>query len=618
MLCGAGTWKLFDWMTQSTAHLTSAKRSAKRRRLKGEFMKSSFRLLLIAGAAFAALAVSSLAQSQAQPAPSAAPKPTQARPRFMPQLTPEQIAALPKWTEMTMTTRDGVKLAANVFLPAGAGPFPVVLSRTPYLKDALGDLAGYSAQKYTDAGYAFVMQDVRGKGHSQGFYEAFIPDLEDGYDTVEWVAKQPWSNGKVGMVGASALGITTNLAAIGAPPHLVAAYVIVAPYDQLLNTFPGGVLKDEDTLGWLKGQGETQAQLDLVRGGATNTAFWNEHAMTTQRKFIRIPMYNQGAWYDIFNDGNVENFRWLQNNGSKGARGNQKLYMVPAGHGGLGGDKSDVEYNQPGALVPPAEEMRWWEYWLKGVDNGIMKEPPVTLFMMASGRKGHPSAASHVFSSLNWPPANHPTAYYLTGDMHLSTKAPSASDAKLSYKFDPANPVKTYGGSNLLQTAGPLDQRPIGQRQDYLRFETAALDKSVAIAGHVDMTLWAATDGLDTDFMVKLVDVYPDGYEQIILDNPIRTRYRHGRDADDVMLMTPGKPEELHIDLWNTAFTFEKGHKIQVTVTSSNSTKFEINPNTGEPFGVPTTTEPRVATNTVYFDKRHPSAMILPVLSAAP
>jgi predicted acyl esterase len=605
----------FDWIMQRAAHLASAKSRA-RPRLKGEIMKLSFRSVLIAAAAFGALAISSLAQAQAQPA--AAAKPTQARPRFMPQLTPEQIAALPKWTEMTMTTRDGVKLAANVFLPAGSGPFPVVLSRTPYLKDALGDLAGYSAQKYTDAGYAFVMQDVRGKGHSEGFYEAFIPDLEDGYDTVEWVAKQPWSNGKVGMVGASALGITTNLAAMGAPPHLVAAYVIVAPYDQLLNTFPGGVLKDEDTLGWLKGQGETPAQLDVVRGSATNSAFWNEHAMTTQRKFIRIPMYNQGAWYDIFNDGNVENFRWLQNYGSKGARGNQKLYMVPAGHGGLGGDKSDVEYNQPGALVPPAEEMRWWEYWLKGTDNGIMKEPPVTLFMMASGRKGHPSAASHVFKSPNWPPVNHPTAYYLTGDMHLSTKAPMVSEAKLSYKFDPANPVKTYGGSNLLQTAGPLDQRPIGQRQDYLRFETAPLEKSVAIAGHVDMTLWAATDGLDTDFMVKLVDVYPDGYEQIILDNPIRTRYRHGRDPDDVMLMNPGKPEELHIDLWNTAFTFEKGHKIQVTVTSSNSTKFEVNPNTGEPFGMPTTTAPRVATNTVYFDKRHPSAMILPVLSAAP
>ena len=579
-------------------------------------MRLSVRSLLIAAATLAPLSPSSLVYAQAQPAAAAAPKPTTPRPRFMPQLTPEQIAALPKWTEMVMTTRDGVKLAANVFLPAGAGPFPVVLSRTPYLKDALGELSGYTAKKYVDAGYAFVMQDVRGKGHSEGFYEAFVPDMEDGYDSVEWAAKQPWSNGRIGMVGASALGITTNMAAMAAPPHLLAAFVIVAPYDNLLNAYPGGVLKDEDTLGWLKSQGESQAQLDQVSGNATNSAFWNEHAMTTQRKFIRIPMYNQGGWYDIFNDGNVENFRWLQNFGSKGARGNQKLYMGPAGHGGLGGDKSDIEYNQPGATIPPAEEMRWWEYWLKGVDNGIMKEPPVTLFMMASGRKGHPSDLSHVFKSPNWPPANHPTPYFLTADMHLSTKAPTASDAKISYKFDPANPVKTYGGSNLLQTAGPLDQRPIGQRQDYLRFETKVLDKNVAIAGHVDMKLWAATDGLDTDFMVKLVDVYPDGYEQIILDNPIRTRYRNGRDPDDVALMKPGKPEELHIDLWNTAFTFEKGHKIQVTVTSSNSTKFEINPNTGEPFGVPTTTAPRVATNTVYLDRQHPSAMILPVQDA--
>jgi len=589
-------------------------------------MRLSFRPLLIAAALLAPLSLTSLVLGQAQPAATApaaapaavAPKPTTPRPRFMPQLTPEQIAALPKWTEMIMTTRDGVKLAANVFLPAGPGPFPVVLSRTPYLKDALGDLSGYTAKKYVDGGYAFVMQDVRGKGHSEGFYEAFIPDMEDGYDTVEWAAKQPWSNGRVGMVGASALGITSNLAAMAAPPHLVAAFVIVAPYDQLLNAYPGGVLKDEDTLGWLKAQGESQTQLDQVSGSATNSAFWNEHAMTTQRRFIRIPMYNQGAWYDIFNDGNVENFRWLQNFGSKGARGNQKLYMGPAGHGGLGAEKSDIEYNQPGASIPPTEEMRWWEYWLKGIDNGIMKEPPVTLFMMASGRKGHPSAFSRVFKSPNWPPANHPTPYYLTAGMHLSTKVPTVPDAKVSYTFDPANPVKTYGGANLLQTAGPLDQRPIGQRQDYLRFETEALDKNVAIAGHVDMKLWAATDGLDTDFMVKLVDVYPDGYEQIILDNPIRTRYRNGRDPDDVALMIPGKPEELHIDLWNTAFTFEKGHRIQVTVASSNSTKFEINPNTGDPFGVPSAKAPRIATNTVYFDRHHPSAMILPVLSAAP
>ena len=572
------------------------------------------RRLLLTACMIAPLAFGAAASAQIQSAVVNPAKP----PANMkiPTFTPEQIAAFPKWTERFATMRDGTKLAANVFLPAGPGPFPVVLSRTPYIKDILGAGSGYTAKKYTDAGYAYVLQDVRGKGHSQGFYEAFANDMEDGYDTVEWVAKQPWSNGKVGMVGGSALGITTNMAAMGAPPHLVAAYVIVAPYDQIKNTYPGGVLKDADTLGWLKGQSETPEQLEAVSGNATNSAFWNEHAMTTQRRFIHIPMYNVGGWYDIFNDGDVENFTWLENHGAKGARGNQKLYMGAAGHGGLGGDKADVDYRQPGVATPPSEEMRWWDYWLKGLDNGIMSEPPVTYFMMAAGRKGQaPSISARVMKSENWPPANRATPFYLTSDMHLSTRAPTADDAKVSYRFDPANPVPTFGGSNLLQTAGPLDQRPIGKRQDYLRFETPVLDQNVAIAGHVDMSLYAATDGLDTDFMVKLVDVYPDGYEQIILDNPIRARYRNGQDPDDVTLMVPGKPEKLHIDLWNTAFTFEKGHKIQVTVTSSNATKFQVNPNTGEPFGAPTKTKPRVATNTIYFDRDHPSAMILPVVS---
>jgi dipeptidyl aminopeptidase/acylaminoacyl peptidase len=163
-------------------------------------MNSKVRAVMYAAAALLLLQVTQEALAQSRP-----------------ELTPEQIAALPKWTEMSMSTRDNVKLAANVFLPAGQGPFPVVLSRTPYLKDALGAASGIPAKRYVDAGYAFVVQDVRGKGHSEGFYEAFVNDMADGFDTVEWVAKQPWSNGKVGMVGASALGITSNLAAIAAP-----------------------------------------------------------------------------------------------------------------------------------------------------------------------------------------------------------------------------------------------------------------------------------------------------------------------------------------------------------------------------------------------------------------
>ena len=168
-------------------------------------------------------------------------------------------------------------------------------------------------------------------------------------------------------------------------------------------------------------------------------------------------------------------------------------------------------------------------------------------------------------------------------------------------------------GANLTFDRGPQDQRQVGQRQDYLRFQTPVLDKDVVIAGPVSVDLYAATDGLDTDFEAKLVDVYPDGYEALVLDAPIRTRYRHGRMADDMQMMTPGAPEKMTIDLWNTAITFEKGHRIALHITSSNSPRFEVNPNTGEATGQHTM-KPRVAVNTIYFDKDHPSALVLPLV----
>src|SRR5581483_7392105 len=185
---------------------------------------------------------------------------------------------------------------------------------------------------------ALVVQDVRGKGHSQGFYSAFNDDIPDGYDTVEWAAKQPWSNGKVGITGASALGITSNMAAVAAPPHLVAAYVIVAPNDRFANSYMGGVLKEKDTIDWLKGQGVSDEVIDGLRRRVIGNVDAVRTDMSQGMKFIRIPMYNVGGWYDIFDSGNTYNFSWLQNHGSAGARGNQKLYMGPFGHGPLSGD----------------------------------------------------------------------------------------------------------------------------------------------------------------------------------------------------------------------------------------------------------------------------------------
>jgi predicted acyl esterase len=563
---------------------------------------------------------SALALSLAAGAVSAADKPA-AKPA---------AAAAAKWpglppgaVEEFAVMRNGTKLAANVYKPAGTGPWPVIMTRTPYLKDGRIDpekdpkgqkaheALAKAAKHYTDAGYVFVHQDTRGKGRSQGFYAAFENDVEDGYDSVEWAAAQPWSNGKVGLSGGSAMGITSNEAAMAAPPHLKAAYVVVAPFDLLQNSYPGGVLKEKDVLGWSKGQGVSEEVLNTQRRRVGDDIFWNRSAMSTNRKYINIPIYNVGGWYDIFNHGNISNFEYLQNEGAKGARGNQKLMMGPFGHGALSGN---LEYPGFDRLnLAGDQEIRWFDYWLKGVDNGIMDEPPVTYFMMAAAEKGAISPKNGLRTSANWPPAHREVRYYLTPDKALSPKAPANEGAKIDYRFDPANPVPTVGGANLTFERGPMDQRAIPARADYLRFTTPALDKDLTIAGPVKVELYGATDGLDTDFMAKLVDVYPDGYEALVLDAPVRARFRHGRLPDEVKMMTPGAPEELDIDLWSTAITFEKGHRIAVHITSSNSPRFEVNPNTGEAAGqhkLP----PRVATNSVYMDASHPSALVLPVI----
>jgi predicted acyl esterase len=522
---------------------------------------------------------------------------------------PTPAADMPAHDELFIAMRDGVKLAANVFLPQGPGPWPVVLTRTPYLKDGRMYSAAM-ARHFTDAGYAFVVQDVRGKGHSGGFYQAFVPDIEDGYDTIEALAQQPWSDGRIGITGASAMGITSNLAAVAAPPHLLAAYVIVAPNETFTTSFMGGVPKDKDTVGWMKGQGESEAAVDRALAGSTRSVFTDRAGPGPELTYVKIPIWNVGGWYDIFNTGTVYNFEYLQNHGAKGARGNQRLTMGPFGHGQIAGG---LAYPGEDRLnVVGDQDIRWFDYWLKGVDNGVMDEPPVDIFMMAAAEKGAYSAKNRHIRSANWPLAHRETRYYLADGGALSLRRPTATDDKVTYRFDPAHPVPTIGGSNLTFDKGPMDQRPIQGRSDYLRFSTPVLTKDVVIAGPVKVELWGATDGPDTDFEAKLVDVYPDGYEALVLDAPIRARYRHGRMPDQVAMMTPGAPEELDIDLWNTALTFEKGHRIALHITSSNSPRFMVNDNNGE--GPGEHLKPRVAINSVYLDKDHPTALVLPVV----
>ena len=509
-------------------------------------------------------------------------------------------------TEVMVPMRDGVRLATDVYLPQGEGPWPVVLRRTPYDKGT-----GGGEGPYTAAGYALVLQDQRGRFRSEGEYTPHENEMRDGYDTVEWIAAQPWSDGKVGISGASALGIAANMAAAADPPHLVAAYVVVAPASLFFEgRFIGGLFKKADTGNWMRRQGVSEESIAAYKRRVVLDERWQQMDFTFRRHAVDIPIYNVGGWYDLFLQGNVTNFRYLQEWGRPGARGNQKLLIGPFGHGRLRGDLEYPDAERPGS----EEELRWFDHWLKGEANGIMDEPAVRWYQRAAAYRGEPSEKNVWRQSDTWPPNGTTTRrLYLREGLALSFDPPDGEGGTTTYRHDPAEPVPTVGGLNLTLPLGPMDQRAIEERPDYLRFETEPLQEDLTLAGALTMELWAATDVPDTDFMVKVVDVYPNGYEALVLDTGIRTRFRHGRRAQDVAMMTPGQAEKLQIDLWQTGIVLEKGHRLAVHISSSNDPRFDVNLGDGAEPGR-STGSGRVATNTVFHDRLRPSALLLPVL----
>ncbi|MBZ5608593.1 MAG: CocE/NonD family hydrolase [Acidobacteriia bacterium] len=515
-----------------------------------------------------------------------------------------QLHAQQNRNEM-VSMRDGVRLDTNIYLPGGEGPWPVVLTRTPYGKDQMYTAKNEAA--YMQAGYARVVQDVRGRFKSEGKYRPFADDLEDGYDTIEWVAKQPWANGKIGMVGPSAMGIATNLAAMSGAPHLTAAFVSVAHGSNFrYSRHPGGLYLKNLAEEWSKRQGVPPP--DVPR---PILAVYNDDArrmdMRNHLSQIHVPMYNLGGWYDIFLQGDIDSFTSLQKDGAPGARGNQKLAMGAFGHGPLSGD---LKYPaEAGNLMGNADTMRWFDYWLKGIDTGVMKEPPVKYFVMGDTMAAN-APGNAWRTAAGWPPKSTATSYFLEPGGKLATAKP-ASVARMTYVYDPKDPVPSIGGNNLMMDRGPMDQRKVSSRKDVLKFETEPLKAPVEIVGPVTAELAVSTDAADTDFMVKLVDVYPNGYEALVLDEGLRLRYRDGFVPEHAQ---PGKVYPIKVDLWSTALIFNTGHKIAVHVSSSNSPRFEPHSNTWDP--VKSYDEAVKATNTVVLDGR--SKIILPVTKVYP
>ncbi|MEP7341115.1 MAG: CocE/NonD family hydrolase [Acidobacteriota bacterium] len=526
------------------------------------------------------------------------------------QTAPAQTqAAQTRATEM-VAMRDGVKLATDVFLPAsnnGKAPWPVVLMRTPYNKASMGG----QAKQWTDNGYVFVVQDCRGRFKSEGKYFPFMDDHLDGYDTVEWSAKQSWSNGKVGIIGASAMGITANQASIMAPPHLVAMYVMVAPASAYQHAiYTGGVFRKEMNEQWLKGQNATDV-LDLTFKHYKDDGYVDIREGSKHWEKVQVPVYNWGGWYDIFEQGNIDNFVGLQSRGGGMALGNQKLIMGPWGHGQLEEVKYPANASQDlmGSMRNQSEPVRWFDYWLKGVSNGIMDEPPVKYYVMGDVTDSK-APGNEWRTAQSWPPQSKITPYFLQPNGKLSETIVAEEKSSDAYKYDPKNPVPTIGGALLFGKKGPLDQRPIGERKDVLKFQAAVLDVPVEVTGKVEVELWAESDCPDTDWTAKLVDVYPDGTERLVLDSALRARFREGFDKE--VFMKKGEVYKFKIDLWSTSLIFNKGHRIAVHISSSNDPRFDPNPNTGKPMRADG--ETRVATNTIHHSRIYPSRILLPVV----
>ncbi|WP_050986178.1 CocE/NonD family hydrolase [Schlesneria paludicola] len=508
--------------------------------------------------------------------------------------------------EVMVPMSDGIELSTTVYQPREIGPFPVIVGRTPYNQDGLKA----EALKFCRHGYAFVAQDLRGRFKSKGHHSIIFHndgwnEPHDGHDTLKWIARQPWCNGMIGSTGGSALGVTQNMAAPGAPAALKAQHVAVAFSDMYLQAaYQGGAFRTGLLENWLKATGMTDVNLETFVAHPRYDAFWTELNAEPQAERVNAPAVFFGGWYDIFLQGTINSFTTIQSRGGPTVRGHCRLVIAPVGHGSM----MELKYPDTARKGPRcADNLTWFDAILKGQNNGVGTEKPVHYYVM--GDPTDANAPGNYWRNVeSWPPDATETSYYLHSDGTLSTSRPTAIHVR-SYKYDPAHPVPTIGGAELGANIGPRDQRPVESRSDVLVFTTDALDAPLEVTGRIRARLFVSSDCPDTDFTVKLTDVYPDGRSMLVTDGIMRTRFRASFENEE--LLEPGQIAEIPVDLWSTSLVFNKGHRLRIAVSSSNAPRFDPNPNTGHGFRADH--ESRVATNSLHLSEKHPTQIILPI-----
>ncbi len=508
---------------------------------------------------------------------------------------------------------DGTLLATDYYLPKEGGPsWPVVLTRTTYPRSQ----GMHRAERFLDKGYAFVFQDVRGVGGSTGDCNIFFADgwregKQDGAETVAWIKRQPWCNGKIATTGESAQAITQVMLA-PATRDLACQIVIEAPSNFYYNlAYQGGAWRKNLCDNWLLVL-SLRNSIPIYKGHPCWDEFWTHYDAESKVGDITAPAMHVGGWFDIFLQGTLNNFSTRQNNGGLGAKGNQKLIMRCAVHNGP--DDRDYKPNPNRRDLDIGQlERQFMDYWMKDEQNGIMDQPAVWYYTMGDDRDSN--APGNEWRTANtWPPfPTTETPFYLAPEGILLPE-PDAEPGRLDYAFDPMKPLHTDGGANLFMPAGPFDQRATNSgRKDLIKFATPPLTQPLEATGRICVKLFVSTDAPDTDFTAKLVDIFPPGDDReiLILDGIQRLKYRNGFDKAASPLASPDETVEVTIDLWSTSWIFNANHRIGVQISSSNYPRFEVNPNTGDDF--PDKVKMRVAHNAVHFGKSHPSALILPV-----
>lgn len=557
--------------------------------------------------------------------------------------------------------RDGTILRADVYRPDGEGPFPAVVQRTPYDKSNFARLG----QLFAARGFLTVIQDVRGQFASDGRFEPWIHEGEDGYDTIEWTARLDDATAMVGTMGASYSGACQMQAAVLQPPHLRAMITQVTPTDYFDQwVYPGGAFALSFNQSWLLRNVARSAAAKLPDGAAVQARMdqdrarlaehwyghlplndfppldphrpevagyyfdWlNQHsrrddywaALSMRDKFDRIgvPVLNFGGWYDVFVSGTVELHEGLRDHGgAPTVRQSSSLVIGPWGHLDWGPKLGEVDFG-PAAANPFAQMASdWFDRWLRPPVSPRRKSAANVRYFMMGANEWREAA--------RWPPedareiamflAGSGRANGLAGDGRLTIGKPDGSAAPDQFVYDPAHPVPSLGGHGCCYSPespmGPRDQRAVEARQDVLNYTSAPLESALAVVGPVTVALWAKSSAPDTDFTAKLVDVHPDGTAINICEGIIRARFR--RSFEESHLLHDEEIAEYRIELNPTANLFNTGHRIRLEISSSNFPIYDRNPNTGLPIG--SSDQIFVARQTIFHDRQHPSRIILHIV----